>query len=99
MFKVYNKDTGTQNDANGVVLLSLLLILNIFHTFSIVNFEHVIASWVVDRIATSLNPFHTSDVLFSQWSAVIVGFLMFLGGLERDYWHEMGLKGMLLNLV
>ena len=35
--------------ANGV-LVALLLTLNIFHTFvvSIVNFEHVIAGWVVD---------------------------------------------------
>ena len=36
------------NDANGVVLGSLLLTLNIFHTLfyvSIVNFEHVFASW------------------------------------------------------
>ena len=33
---------------NGVVLVSLLLTLNIFHTFSvsIVNGEHVIADWV-----------------------------------------------------
>ena len=35
--------------ANGV-LVALLLTLNIFYTFvvSIVNFEHVIAGWVVD---------------------------------------------------
>ena len=48
MFKVSNK--GYQIDANGVVLVSLLLTLTTFHTFfyslSIVNFEHVIASWV-----------------------------------------------------
>ena len=39
MFKVNNKDTKTtphQNDANGVVLVSLLLTLNIFHTFVLV---------------------------------------------------------------
>ena len=46
MFKVSNK--GYQIDANGVVLVSLLLTLTTFHTFfyslSIVNFEHVIAS-------------------------------------------------------
>ena len=38
MFKVNNKD----NKANGIVLVSLLLTLNIFHIFervSIVNFE------------------------------------------------------------
>ena len=45
MFKVNNKDTKT----TGVVLVSLLLILNIFTYFIncssafIVNFEHVIA--------------------------------------------------------
>ena len=41
MFKVNNKD-------NGVVLVSLLLTLNIFHTcssVSIVNFEQVNAGW------------------------------------------------------
>ena len=46
MFKVNNKDTRT---TPGVVLVSLLLTLNIFHTlFSafIVNFEQVIAGWV-----------------------------------------------------
>ena len=45
MFKVSNKD--------GVVLVSLLLPLNIFHTFSsvsIVNFEHVIAGWEITVI-------------------------------------------------
>ena len=37
MFKVNNND---------VVLVSLLLTLNMFHTFdSIVNFEYVIVSW------------------------------------------------------
>ena len=43
MFKADNKDT------NGVVLVSLLLTLNIFHTFSsvsIVNFEQVNTGWV-----------------------------------------------------
>ena len=44
MFKVNNKD------ANGVVFVSLLLTLNIFHTYlcssvSIVNFEQVNAGW------------------------------------------------------
>ena len=45
MFKVNNKDTRT---TPGVVLVSLLLTLNIFHTlFSafIVNFGQVIAGW------------------------------------------------------
>ena len=48
MFKVNNKDTRT---TPGVVLVSLLLTLNIFHTlFSafIVNFEQVIAGWDID---------------------------------------------------
>ena len=44
MFKVNNKD------ANGVVFVSLLLTLKIFHTYlyssvSIVNFEQVNAGW------------------------------------------------------
>ena len=42
MFKVNNKDT------NGVVLVSLLSTLSIFHNFSsvsIVNFEQVNAGW------------------------------------------------------
>ena len=46
MFKVNNKDTRATPD---VVLVSLLLTLNIFHTFSnvsTVNFEHVNADWV-----------------------------------------------------
>ena len=45
MFKVNNIDTRTTPD---VVLVSLLLTLNIFHTLSsvpIVNFEHVNAYW------------------------------------------------------
>ena len=46
MFKVDNKDTRTTPLAIAIVLVSLLLTLNIFHTlFSIVNFEHVIAGW------------------------------------------------------
>ena len=39
-----------KNNANGVVLVSLLLTLNIFHIrfgVSIVNFEHVIAGWEI----------------------------------------------------
>ena len=32
MFKFNNKDTIIKNDVNGVVLVSLLLTLNIFHT-------------------------------------------------------------------
>ena len=40
MFKVNNKDT------DGVGLVSLLLTLNIFHTF--VNFEQVNAGWEVN---------------------------------------------------
>ena len=45
MFKVNNKDTKT------TPLASLLLTLNIFHTYlcssvSIVNFEHLNAGWV-----------------------------------------------------
>ena len=46
MFKVYKKRH--KNNVYNVVLVSLLLILNIFHTLihvSIVNFEHVIAGW------------------------------------------------------
>ena len=46
MFKANDNDTIT---AIGVVLVSLLLTLNIFHTLfvlSIVNFEHAIASWL-----------------------------------------------------
>ena len=49
MFKVNNKDTRT---TPGIVLVSLLLTLNIFHTlFSafIVNFGQVIAGWDVFR--------------------------------------------------
>ena len=46
MFKVNNKDTRT---TPGVILVSLLLTLNIFHTLffsvSIVNFEHLNADW------------------------------------------------------
>ena len=47
MFKVNNKDTKTTLLAS---FWWLLLALNIFHTYSsvsIVNFEHVIASWEV----------------------------------------------------
>ena len=39
-----------KNNANGVILVSLLLTMNIFHTrfgVSIVNFEHVIAGWEI----------------------------------------------------
>ena len=46
MLKVNNKNT--RNDAISVVLVSLLLTLNIFHTLSsvfIVNFEKVNADW------------------------------------------------------
>ena len=46
MFKVNDKEIRTTRQKDGVVLMSLLLTLNIFHTFSsasIVNFEHVIA--------------------------------------------------------
>ena len=46
MFKVNNKDTRT---TPGVILVSLLLTLNIFHTLffsvSVVNFEHLNADW------------------------------------------------------
>ena len=50
MYKINNKDTRMTPFLypTGVILVSLLLILNIFHTFfsvSIVNFEHVIAGW------------------------------------------------------
>ena len=51
MFKVNNKDTRTTPMANGIVLVSLLLTLNIFHTLFycfVVNFEQVIAAWVSD---------------------------------------------------
>ena len=50
MFKVNNKDARTT--PFGVVLVSLLLTLNIFHTLcvSIVNFKHVIADWAVSKI-------------------------------------------------
>ena len=62
LLKVKNRNTGTRcelcsklkmkipEQRLGVVLMSLLLTLNIFHTlfysFSIVSFEHVNASWV-----------------------------------------------------
>ena len=36
MFKVNNKDTRTTPIANGVVLVTLLLTLNIFHTLFLV---------------------------------------------------------------
>ena len=51
MFKVNNIDTRTT--LIGILLVSVLLIFNIFHILfwsfycSIVNFEHVIARWVV----------------------------------------------------
>ena len=52
MLKVNNKDT------SDVVLVSLLLTLNIFHTFffsvSIVNFVQVNAGWVNDCILPDL---------------------------------------------
>ena len=51
MFKVNNKDTRMTPMANGIVLVSLLLTLNIFHTLFycfVVNFEKVIAAWVSD---------------------------------------------------
>ena len=51
MFKVNNKDTRA---TTGVVLVSLLLTLNIFHTLfysvPIVNFEQVNARWVWPKI-------------------------------------------------
>ena len=46
MFKLNNKGTRT---TPGVVLVSLLLTLNIFHIFSsvsIANFEHVNVDWL-----------------------------------------------------
>ena len=46
MFKANNRH---QNDANSVVLVSLLLTLNIFDTYSgvfIVNFKQVNSGWV-----------------------------------------------------
>ena len=51
MFKVNNKDART----TGVVLVSLLLTLNAFHTLFhvfIVKFEHVIAGWVMRMSVT-----------------------------------------------
>ena len=48
MFKVNTKDTRT---TPGAVLVSLLLTLTYFtpcSSFSIVNFEHVIAGWYQD---------------------------------------------------
>ena len=49
MFKVNNKDH--QNDAIGVVLVSLLLTLNIFHTFVLVflllTLSKVNAGWYI----------------------------------------------------
>ena len=51
MFKVNNKDTRTTPIVNGIVLVSLLLTLNIFHNLFycfVVNFKRVIASWVSD---------------------------------------------------
>ena len=48
MFKVNNKDSKTAKRHHCVVLMSLLLTLNIFHTLSsvsIVNFEQVNAGW------------------------------------------------------
>ena len=47
MFRVNNKDT--------VVLVSLILTLNNFKpcsSVSVVNFEHVIAGWVIDTFST-----------------------------------------------
>ena len=52
MFKVNNKDTRTT--PLSVVLVSLLLTFNIFHNFSIVDFEHVIAGWDSDRLNKEL---------------------------------------------
>ena len=49
MFKVNNKDTRTTPIANGLVLASLFLTSNTFHTYSIVSivkFEQVNAGWV-----------------------------------------------------
>ena len=63
MFKVNNKDN--QNDNNGVVLVSLLLTLNIFHSFYVsINFEQVNGGWVISLIShlyeTVLNAFWKS---------------------------------------
>ena len=44
-FKVNNEDTKM---TSGVVLVSLLLALNIFHTFFLVFLEHVLTGWVKD---------------------------------------------------
>ena len=54
MFKVNNKDTRT---TPGVVLVSLLLTLDIFHTLcvSIVDFEHVIAGCITITRKEHLN--------------------------------------------
>ena len=63
MFKVNNKDN--QNDNNGVVLVSLLLTLNIFHSFYVsINFKQVNGGWVISLIShlyeTVLNAFWKS---------------------------------------
>ena len=62
MFKVNNKDN--QND-NGVVLVSLLLTLNIFHSFYVsINFKQINGDWVISLIShlyeTVLNAFWKS---------------------------------------
>ena len=64
MFKVNNKDTRT---TPGVVLVSLLLTLNIFHTLFtafIVNFGQVIAGWVRECFVTQL-------LMFAIWESII----------------------------
>ena len=53
LLKVNNRNTRTRCEIfskltiNGVILVSLLLTLNIFHTFGVfnVNFKHVISGW------------------------------------------------------
>ena len=69
MFKVNNKKH--QNDVIGVVLVSLLLTLNIFHAFFlqcfIVDFEQVNACWEINFIYPGIIIYLTST-RWSEWT-------------------------------
>ena len=54
MFKINNKDIRrTSYDANRVFLLLILKVFNTF-IFFIVNFEHVLADWVINHLVASV---------------------------------------------
>ena len=45
---------------------------------------------VSDLMSELLNPVHTTGLFLYPLKTENLWFLVFLGGIERDQWHEMG---------